>query len=227
MFKQSGESSCIRVVVVDDHPLYRDGIISAISRAGSGVRVEAEAGTVTEAVRLTLEHQPDIVLMDLRLPDGDGAEATRRLRTLCPGSRVIIITGVHDATALSSAMSAGAAGVLTKDASGAEIVAGIHSVMAGGAVFSASIARLLAAPRPTGGRDGQMRLSERERQVLSRLAIGQSNRQIALELVVSVRTIDNHVRSIYSKLGVHDRVQAAISAARLGIVSFDQSSRGG
>lgn len=209
----------ISVIVVDDHPLYRDGVVAALSRPGDAIRVVGDTGEAIAALALARELHPSIVLTDLKLPEHDGAWLTQELARHCPETRVLLVTGVEDPQAVSRALDAGAAGILTKDASAGQLRAAIQAVAAGGEFVSAQIARQLTRVEQSSWHRSADELSAREREVLRWLASGASNRQIAERLVLSVRTVDNHVRNIYAKLDLHDRAQAALFAARLGLVS--------
>lgn len=211
----------VTLVVVDDHPLYREGAVAALERAESGIQVVGEAPDAESALPIVRKRRPDVLLTDLKLPGRDGIWLAGAVMDSNLDTRVLVVTGVDDAPSVRAALDRGAAGVISKDASAAQLRAAVLSVAAGGEFVSAHIARLLSLSRDSADAelDGRRELSSREREVLSRLAAGESNRRIAEDLVLSVRTVDNHVRNLYAKLGVHDRAQAALSAARLGLVA--------
>ncbi|MFN0074681.1 MAG: response regulator [Chloroflexota bacterium] len=215
----------VTLIVVDDHPLYREGVISVLSREGTGIRVIGEAANAERALSLVRERRPRVLLTDLRLPGRDGIWLIGAVLDTLPDARIIVVTGVDDPSGVRAALEVGASGVLSKEANANQLRAAVLSVAAGGEFVSAPIARLLAASQtgPDGDGNPHRELSAREREVLAHLAAGESNRQIAEQLVVSVRTVDNHVRNLYAKLGVHDRAQAALSAARLGLIMVSSS----
>ncbi len=170
----------------------------------------------------------EVLLTDLRLPGRDGIWLTGSVLDSNPETRVLVVTGVEDAPSVRGSLDRGASGVISKDASAAQLCAAVVSVAAGGEFVSAQIARMLAV-----GRDRRTEIlmcgessPSREREVLARLAAGESNRRIAEDLVLSVRTVDNHVCNLHAKLGVHDRAQAALSAARLGLITMSGGQAG-
>jgi DNA-binding NarL/FixJ family response regulator len=203
----------IRVLIVDDQRLMREGLHTLL---------ELEEGMQVAGERL----QPDVVLMDIRMPGMDGVEATRRLRSRWAGARVIILTTFDDDESVFEGLRAGAVGYLLKDVSGQELAEAIRKVSAGGALIEPSIARKvvaefarLAPPARPAEAGLPEPLSERERAVLKLLAQGLSNRDIALNLSLAEGTVKNYVTTILQKLGVQDRTQAALRAQELGILS--------
>ena len=212
--------SRLRVVIADDQPLMRAGFKAVLEATGSIV-VVAEAGTGREAIRAAEEHRPDVVLMDIRMPDLDGIEATRRL----PRQRVLVLTTFGLDEYIVDALRAGASGFLLKDAPVQELVAAVRAVAAGDAVLSPAVTRRLLdrvagrLPAPAAHRpDGLATLTEREREVLQLIAGGLSNAEIAAALVVSEPTVKTHVSNLLGKLGLRDRVQAVILAYETGLV---------
>ena len=194
----------IRVLVVDDHPLFRDGLAGLLSMV-DGMEVVAAVGDGETAVSRAVELRPDVVLMDLNLPGTPGLEATRRIVAAAPGSAVLVLTMLDDESSVLAAMRVGARGYLLKEAAQDEVLAAIRTVAAGGAVFGPRVAaRILAGDRPPGG------LTAREAEVLALLAGGSSNAEIARELGLSLKTVQNHVSHILAKLQVRDRTQAAL-----------------
>ena len=211
----------IRVLIVDDQPLARAGF-KAVLEATGGVEVVAEAGTGEEAVQLARHHDPDVVLMDVRMPGMDGIEATRRM----PRQKVLILTTFGLDDYIVEALRAGASGFLLKDAPVEELVRAVRSVAAGDAQLSPAVTkrlldqvarRLPAAVQRDPGSLAE--LTDREREVLQLLAAGMSNAEIATALVVSEPTVKTHVSSVLQKLGLRDRVQAVIYAYENGLVS--------
>jgi DNA-binding NarL/FixJ family response regulator len=213
--------SRLRVVIADDQPLMRAGFRAVLEATGS-IEVVAEAGTGAEAVTVARAHQPDVVLMDIRMPDMDGIEATRRL----PRQRVLILTTFGLDEYIIDALRAGASGFLLKDAPPDEVVAAVRAVAAGDAVLAPAVTRRLLdqvgrrlpGPVPR-GEAGDAGLTGRERQVLAALAAGLSNAEIAEALVLSETTVKTHVSSVLGKLGLRDRVQAVIYAYESGLIA--------
>ncbi|MGY1984910.1 response regulator [Blastococcus sp. SYSU DS0669] len=198
----------IGVLVVDDHPLFRDGLAALLATVPD-VRLLATAGDGASAVLLASEHRPDVVLMDLNLPGVPGLEATRRIVRELPGTAVLVLTMVDDDDAVTAAMRMGARGYVLKGAGQDDVLGAIRTVAAGGAVFGAGVAaRLLSrGPAALGGRE---QLTDREAEVLALIADGESNAEIARELQVSLKTVQNHVSRVLTKLQVRDRTQAAL-----------------
>ena len=209
----------LRVVIADDQPLMRAGFKTVLEATGT-IEVVGEAGDGEEAIRVAEAQEPDVVLMDIRMPKLDGIEATRRM----PRRRVLILTTFGLDEYIVDALRAGASGFLLKDARPQELVGAVQAVAAGDAVLSAPVTRRLLdqvahrlpAAVPTTDFDG---LTEREHEVLRLLAGGLSNAEIAAALVVSEATVKTHVSNLLGKLGLRDRVQAVILAYESGLVS--------
>jgi DNA-binding NarL/FixJ family response regulator len=213
--------SPLRVVIADDQPLMRAGFKAVLEATGS-IQVVAEAGTGEEAVSAATKHAPDVVLMDIRMPGMDGIEATRRL----PRQRVLILTTFGLDDYIIDALRAGASGFLLKDAPTHEVVAAVRAVAAGDAVLAPAVTRQLLdqvgrrlPPAVARAHAGEAELTERERQVLSMLAAGMSNSEIAQALVLSEATVKTHVSNLLAKLGLRDRVQAVIYAYETGLIA--------
>ena len=211
----------LRVVLADDHPVYLSGVAAALSEPGD-IEVIGMAEDGEAAVDLALRSQPDVVIMDLHMPGLNGAEATRRLVAEAPEIAVLMLTmDGEDATVL-AAMRAGARGYLVKGASGRRIVDAVRAVAEGEAVFGADVANrvlgVLAADR-LGSRAGRPFpvLTDREHEVLDLVAAGCTNLQIARRLVVSDKTVRNHVSNIFTKLDVTDRATAIVRARDAGL----------
>lgn len=213
--------SKLRVVIADDQPMMRAGF-KAVLEATGDIQVVAEASNGEEAVRAAGEHRPDVVLMDIRMPEMDGIEATRRL----PRQRVLILTTFGLDQYIIEALRAGASGFLLKDAPTQEVVAAVRAVAAGDAVLSAAVTRQLLdqvarrLPAPVSRHTQELeRLTEREQEVLRLLANGLSNSEIATALVVSEATVKSHVSRLLGKLGLRDRVQAVIYAYETRLIA--------
>jgi DNA-binding NarL/FixJ family response regulator len=208
----------ISVVVVDDHPLVRVGLRSFLELI-DGITLIGEAGSGTEAQRLIdeLSHQgslPDVVLMDILMPDGDGISTTAWLRHHYPAIAVVALTSFEDASSVRSALQAGARGYVLKDTSPDDVIAAVRSAACGGQQIDVSLALKLAEPSTV---VGASRLTAREREVLALVGQGKSNQQIATELVVTERTARTHVSNVLQKLGLSSRTQAALWATRHGL----------
>ncbi len=214
----------IRVLLVDDQRLMREGLRVLLELEG-GLEVAGEAGDGEEALEQYAALQPDVVLMDVRMPGMDGVEATRRLRERWPDARIIILTTFDDDAYVFEGLRAGAMGYLLKDVSGNDLAEAIRTVVAGGALLAPSVARKvvaefsrLAPPARPPDEGLPEPLSEREKEVLRLLAQGLSNREIAERLFLAEGTVKNHVTIILQKLGVRDRTHAALRARRLGLL---------
>jgi NarL family two-component system response regulator LiaR len=206
----------IRVLIVDDHAVVREGLRTFLELQ-EGLEVVGEAADGREAVELAERLRPDVVLMDLVMPRLDGVEAMTELRERLPASRVIVLTSFLDDERLLPAIRAGAAGYLLKNVQPQELARAVRAAHAGEALIDPAVAaRLvdaLAESRDGGDAD---RLTPREQQVLDLIGRGFSNKRIALELGVAEKTVKTHVSHVLAKLGVADRTQAALYAARLG-----------
>jgi DNA-binding NarL/FixJ family response regulator len=208
----------IRILIADDHPLVRQGLKAALAPLEE-VEVVGEATTGQEAIREAVLHRPDVVVMDLQMPDQNGIEATRELARAVPSAAVLVLTMFDDDDWVFAAMRAGAKGYVLKGAEAQEISRAIMAVAAGEAIFGPAVAtRLLAyfatppatpAPFPE--------LTAREREVLDLIAAGRNNRQIAEHLGLSAKTVANHISAIFAKLQVADRTQAILRARDAGL----------
>jgi DNA-binding NarL/FixJ family response regulator len=210
----------LRVLIADDHPLFRHGI-HALLDAAPDFEVVGEATTGDEAVAMAAALQPDVILMDVRMPGANGIEATRRIVRESPHIRILIVTMFEDDASVFTAMRAGARGYVLKDAEKAEMLRAIRAVGSGEAIFSPAIATRLidffAAPKPAAAPDAFPDLTEREREILDLIAQGKSNADIAGQLVLSPNTVRNYVSNIFSKLQVADRAHAILLARDAGL----------
>ena len=213
----------LRVVLVDDQPLVRAGVAFILSTE-PGISVVAEAENGELGVHAAAAHQPDVVLMDVRMPVMDGLEATRRIR-LADGPPVLVLTTFDDDEVLWGAVQAGAAGFVLKDAPADDLIRAVRTAAAGGSWLDPRVTpRLLTVLRSSaaaspGGADRLAQLSEREREVLGLVARGATNTEIADQLYVSERTVKGHVGSIFAKLGARDRAAAIVLAYDAGLIA--------
>ena len=200
----------IRILLADDQAIVRDGLAAILSLVDD-FDVVAQAANGAEALESALLHQPDVVLMDLRMPAKDGPTATAELLASLPETAVVALTTYADDDSIAAALAAGARGYLTKDVGQAELVAAIRSAHAGQMIFSRPVGALLAKQfQPTRTRPTQERFPEltaREVEVLDHIAQGQSNSEIASTLVLSISTVKSHVNAIFAKLNARDRAQ--------------------
>ena len=206
----------IRVLVVDDHPIVRQGLVSVLSDE-EDLEVVGEASSGREAIALATRLRPDVVLLDLEMPDLDGLDAIPELMRVGPGLNVLVFTAYDTDERVLGAVRAGAKGYLLKGASADEIARGIRTVNGGGSYLEPRVARKLMAelssPRRT-----STNLSDREREVLRLVADGLPTKQIAVHLSISERTVKFHVNSIFHKLGAENRAQAVALAAQRGLL---------
>jgi DNA-binding NarL/FixJ family response regulator len=210
----------IRVLIADDHQLFRDGL-KALLHSAPDTEVLGEASTGKEAIQLAAECQPDVILMDLQMPELDGIEATRHIVRANPHINVLMVTMFEDDPSVFAAMRAGARGYVLKGAKHDEMLRAIRAVSSGEAIFSPSIAARMmsffAASRSVIPEEVFPDLTDREREVLNLIARGESNADIAQALTISVKTVRNHVSNIFGKLQVADRAQAVIRAREAGL----------
>ena len=210
----------IRVLIVDDHPLVREGV-RALLASVPDTAIVGEAANGEEAIARAAELQPDVILMDLHMPGINGIEATRQVLQINPHIEILVLTMLEDDDSVFAAMRAGARGYLLKGADQAEVLRAITAVTHGEAIFSPPIAQRLmqyfANMHPVLPSHAFPDLTEREREILSLIAVGRTNAEIAEEFVISSKTVSNHVSNIFSKLQVVDRAQAALRARQAGL----------
>ncbi len=222
----------IKILIADDHTVMRQGTRKLLEQEPD-MEVVAEAADGEEAVRLAGECCPDVALMDVAMPKMDGIEATRRIRSICPQTAVLVLSAYDDDEFVFGLMEAGAAGYLLKSVHSRELVAAIRSVREGEAVLHPSIARKVLTrfvPAASGAKARTKEapsgpLSERELTIIKLMVRGLSNREIATELGLSVRTVHGHLGQIFAKLNVNSRLEAAMRALREGWVSLDEMPR--
>jgi DNA-binding NarL/FixJ family response regulator len=209
----------LRVLIADDHPVFRSGLVALLERVPT-VAVVGEARTGTEAVQAAAEHGPDVIVMDIQMPELNGIEATREIVRTAPDARVLVLTMFEDDDSVFSAMRAGARGYVLKGADQAEIVRAIEALGNGDAIFGPGVANRVMqffagaaslSPKPFPD------LTDREREVLELVARGLGNPEITRRLVVSPKTVRNHVSNILGKLRVADRSQAIVRAREAGL----------
>ncbi len=214
--RSASDAAPIRVLIVDDHGVVREGL-RAYLELEPDIQVIGEARDGQEAVRRASELQPDVVLMDLVMPNMGGVDATTRIKEQQPHVHVIVLTSFLEDDQVVPAIKAGATSYLLKDVAASDLARAIRAARAGQAQLHPEVARRLmqqvTAPRKP---DAGAQLTEREREVLRLLADGRSNKEIARALVVSERTVKGHVSNILGKLGLQDRTQAALYAVRHG-----------
>ncbi len=214
----------IRVVLADDHAVVRQGIRQFMEEAGD-IEVIAEAEDGAEAVRLVEAHQPDVAVLDIRMPEVTGVEATRRIKERFPQVRVLVLTAYDDDPYVFALLQAGADGYVLKTASGDELVRAVRTVHQGGTALSPEIAakvvRQAVSGRPEGAADQVESLTDRELDVLRLAAQGLTNRAIGHELGISHRTVQGHMANIYGKLGANSRTEAVTEALRRGWIVIE------
>ena len=213
------ENAKIRVLIVDDHAMVAQGLAKVLGEQDD-IEVVGTVGRVEDAVASARLHRPDVVMMDYELPDGNGVQATERIRTDRPETRVVMVTSYTDEQVLISAIEAGASGYVTKHKVIEEVVSAVRAAHAGEALISPTmLARLLPKLRPSERTIGSD-LTPREIEVLKLLAEGLSNQAISEKLVISLHTVRHHVQNIITKLSAHSKLEAVATAARAGIIKY-------
>jgi DNA-binding NarL/FixJ family response regulator len=218
------EEKITRILIADDHALFRYGLKTMLARTKS-FEVVGEAPTGEEAVKKAAELRPDIVLMDIQMPQMNGIEATRRVVEHNPGIGVVMLTMFGDDDSVFAAMRAGARGYVLKGADAEEVLKVLRAVEKGEAYFGPEIAKLLmgffSAPKPAAPLEAFPELTAREAEVLDLIAQGRNNAEIARRLYVSSKTVRNHISNIFTKLQVADRAQAIVRAREAGLGQKD------
>lgn len=209
----------IRLVIADDHGVLRAGL-RALLNAEPDMQVVGEAASGREALRLVAELTPDILLLDINMPDPGGLEVLQQLQTTAPAPRVLILTFYEDEALLRQAIEAGACGYITKRAIESELIDAVRAVQRGELYIHPSMTRALLAPAPTTLTDSNLveQLTPREIEVLRYIAQGYTNRQIADELCISVRTVESHRANLTAKLGLRGRVELVRYAREHGLI---------
>ena len=213
-------SDTISVLLVDDHSMVRQGV-RAFLVTQPDITVVGEAGSGDEAVKLAGQHVPDVILMDLIMPNMDGVEATRRVKQVSPRSQIVVLTSYHEDEHIFPALKAGALSYILKDVSALELADAVRKAAAGEAVLHPRVAARVIKELQGRREDASnpfTELSERELEVLKLIADGMSNGEIVAKLVLSEKTVKGHVSNILSKLQLADRTQAAVYAWRQGVV---------
>jgi two-component system, NarL family, response regulator DevR len=207
------ESPPVRVFLVDDHEVVRRGVAEVLED-DPGITVAGEAGSVAEALARVPAVRPDVVVIDMRLPDGDGAELCRGLRDRVPGVRCMMLTSYSEQEALDAAIEAGAAGFLLKQVRGPALVSAVRTVAGGGTLFD-EVGPSRGRGGGAAGRDGLALLTDQERTVLGLIGEGLTNRQIGARMGLAEKTVKNYTSHLLAKLGLERRTQAAILATEL------------
>jgi two-component system response regulator DevR len=204
------------LLVVDDHEVVRQGLVALLVRR-AGFQVVAEAGTAAEAVEQARRFRPNLVVMDIRLPDGSGIEACRDIRSELPETRVVMLTSYPDEDAVLAAIVAGASGYLLKQVRARDLVAALETVAAGGSLLDPAVTgKVLERMRRIATDDDELAaLTQQERKILALVAEGKTNKEIATEVFLSDKTVKNYVSSILAKLNLERRAQAAAYVARM------------
>jgi two-component system, NarL family, response regulator DegU len=214
-----------RLLIADDHTMLREALRRAMEAAG--IVVVGEAGDGEDAIRLVAELRPDVVLMDISMPVLDGVEATRQIHRDHPETKVVVLTMHADASVIKQALAAGAVGYVVKDSSMSDVVGTVRLAAGGETAVSIDLARsMLAEVHGLSARPGDRVVAEqiitnREEEVLQLIAEGSSTSEVATELYISIKTVKNHLASIYAKLETRDRTQAVLRAVRMGIIRLN------
>ena len=216
----------IRVILADDHAVVRKGIREFLEEEGD-IKVVAEAATGSEAVALTLEHHPDMTVLDIQMPELTGVEAARRIKAKAPDVRVLVLTAYDDDPYIFAMLQAGASGYVLKNAPSEELVRAVRAVARGESALdpavTAKVMGQLATGKPAGAQQAVEGLTERELEVLRLAAKGHTNRAIGRALSISDRTVQGHLANIFGKLGVGTRTEAVLLAVKQGWLTLDEA----
>ena len=217
----------IRVLLVDDHPLFRAGVGQRLHEHDPDLEIVGEAGNSRQAQEMVARLAPDVVLLDIAMPDENGIDATRAIKGLAPAAAVIILSLYDDVQYIEAAVEAGAAGYFLKTVQGPDLAAAVRSAHQGDTVLSPEVARkvfgrLLPRLRDADQPTSWQRLSERESEVLTSVARGAANKDIAKSMGLSVRTVEAHLRSIFAKLQVGSRTEAVVFAVKAGLLRLEE-----
>jgi DNA-binding NarL/FixJ family response regulator len=219
------QAKIIRVVLADDHAVVRKGICEFLEEEGD-VQVVAEASTGVEAVALTLEHRPDVAILDIQMPEMTGIEAARQIKAKAPEVHVLVLTAYDDDPYIFAMLQTGANGYVLKNAPSEELVRAVRTVAAGGSALdptvTANVMTQLRSGRPLAAQAVVEGLTQRELDVLRLAARGRTNRAIGLELAISDRTVQGHLANIFGKLGVTTRTEAVLLAMKQGWIILDE-----
>jgi DNA-binding NarL/FixJ family response regulator len=219
------EPNLIRVVLADDHEIVRKGIHDLLEEEDD-IQVVAEAINGVEAVDLTLEHRPDVAVLDIQMPEMTGIEATRQIKVKAPEIRILVLTAYDDDPYIFAVLQAGASGYVLKNAPASELVRAVRTVAAGGSAMdptvTAKVMAQLSSGKPLGAQAAVEGLTRREIDVLRLAAKGHTNRAIGLELGISDRTVQGHLANIFGKLGVTTRTEAVLLAMKQGWLTLDE-----
>lgn len=213
----------LKILIADDHPMLREALHRALD-GEEDMEIVAEAGDGEEAVKLTSELKPDLVIMDIVMPKLSGIGATKKIKEVIPNTAVLILTAYNDEEYILGLLDAGAAGYILKSARGSDLVEAVRVIQAGESVLHPNIIAKLLERAMTGPVEGHQRselLSERESEVLKLVALGMSNKGVAEKLSVSERTIKAHLTNIFNKLNVASRSEAIVRGLKLGLVSVE------
>jgi len=212
----------IRLLLVEDHPMFRAGLAATL-RLGGDVTVVGSAGTAEQALALVTEHRPDVVVLDIGLPDGNGVSLVPRILAEAPDCHILMLTSYEDDATVYAALRAGARGYVIKNADGDQIVRAVHTVASGAGHFSPSVVERITQHVASGGRSSDIstfpELTRREREILALMAAGHGNTYIADYFVLSLKTVRNHVSNVVAKIGASSRAEAIAKARDAGLRS--------
>ncbi|MCL4294493.1 MAG: response regulator transcription factor [Anaerolineae bacterium] len=220
------KTEVIRVVLADDHTVVRKGIRDFLEEEDD-IQVVAEATTGAEAVALTLEHRPEVAVLDIQMPEMTGIEAARQIKAKIPEVQVLVLTAYDDDPYIFAMLQAGASGYVLKNAPSEELIRAVRTVAAGGSALdptvTAKVMAQLSSGKPLGAQAVIEKLTQRELDVLRLAARGHTNRAIGLELGISDRTVQGHLANIFGKLGVATRTEAVLLAMKQGWITLDEA----